>query len=232
MIPLRDTIPSRHFPIVNYTMIGLCAFAFWAELTAGAALDEMLHVYGLIPARFHTLSGRVGWLHADLYTPFITSTFLHGGWMHFLGNMLYLWIFGDNVEDRFGHVGYAAFYLAGGVAAGVAHLLFNPGSVVPTIGASGAIAAVMGAYFILYPRARIVSLAIVFFWIQIISVPAFFYLAFWFILQLAAGTVALGTMDAAEGGVAWWAHLGGFAFGAVAVLVVGRASPTRNRSGD
>jgi membrane associated rhomboid family serine protease len=220
LIPIRDTVPSRRSPLVNWTVIGACALVFWTELSAGPQLEGLIHAYGLIPDRFLKLAERGGALDPGLWVPFATSTLLHGGWAHFLGNMLYLWIFGDNVEDRLGHVGYALFYLGGGVAAGLAHVWANPGSVVPTIGASGAIAAVMGAYFVLFPHARIVTVLIIFFAVRVVPIPAFFYLAMWFVMQLVAGTAELATSGGPDAGVAWWAHLGGFAFGAgVAVLL-------------
>jgi membrane associated rhomboid family serine protease len=225
LIPLRDTIPAQRFPVVNYALIGLCTWAFLVELGSGPRLEEMIHAWGLIPARFLALGDRVGFFEPVLWAPFVGSTFLHGGWSHFLGNMLYLWIFGDNVEDRMGHAGYLGFYLLGGLFAGMTHVAFNPASVVPTIGASGAIAAVMGAYLILFPGSRIVSVVFVFFWIQLIAVPAVFYLAFWFVIQLVSGSFALA--GAAQGGVAWWAHAGGFAFGAASVLVLGLRAPPR-----
>jgi membrane associated rhomboid family serine protease len=221
MIPLRDTIPSRTFPIVNYVLIGLCAWGFLMELAAGPQLEELIRSYGLVPARYLTLRDRLGTFAVQIYVPFFTSMFLHGGWAHFLGNMLYLWIFGDNVEDRMGHLGYLAFYVTGGLFAGTTHLMMNPASVVPTIGASGAIAAVMGAYFLLYPQSRVMTLLVFFFWIQIISVPAVVYLFVWFLMQLASGTLALATAGPNEGGVAWWAHAGGFLYGFLAVILLG-----------
>jgi membrane associated rhomboid family serine protease len=225
LIPLRDTISARRLPIVNGMLIAACAAAFVAELRAGSELEKLFDQYALIPARFFALSARAGLLDPAVYQPFVTSAFLHAGWAHFLGNMIFLWIFGDNVEDRFGHAGYALFYLLAAIASGATHVAAQPGSLLPTVGASGAIAAVMGAYFLLYPRARVVSLVLVFFWIEVVSVPAFLYLGLWFLLQLAAGTAALGTEADAAGGVAWWAHLGGFAFGVLAILALGRQVP-------
>lgn len=228
MIPLRDTIPSKRFPIVNYALIGLCTWAFLLELAAGPQLEDLITVYGLVPARFMALQDRLGVFAPDVYLPFLTSIFLHGGWAHFLGNMLYLWIFGDNVEDRLGHLGYLVFYLAGGIFAGLGHLMMNPGSIVPTIGASGAIAAVMGAYVLLYPSSRVMTLVVFFFWIEIVAVPAVVYLLFWFVLQLASGTLALTTTGPAQGGVAWWAHAGGFIFGFLVVILLRlRRPPSR-----
>ncbi len=203
---------------MNYTLIGLCTAAFILELRTGAGLEDFLHLHGLIPAQIYALAGRGALDQPALYVPFVSSIFLHAGVMHFLGNMLFLWIFGDNIEDRLGHLRYALFYLAGGVAAGLAHVWSNPDSAIPTIGASGAISAVMGAYLLLYPRARIVSLVIVFFFIRTVTVPAVVYLLVWFGLQILYGSAAAASPD--QGGVAWWAHAGGFAFGAATVVVL------------
>jgi membrane associated rhomboid family serine protease len=227
LIPLRDLNPSQRFPIVNYTIMILCGLGFFTELSAGAGLEDLFSVHGLVPARFLALADRSGLLDPALYVPLITSTFLHAGLLHFLGNMLFLWIFGDNVEDRMGHLGYALFYVTGGVAAGLAHVVANPESTLPTVGASGSIAAVMGAYLLLYPRAKVVSLVVVFFFIRIVSVPAVIYLAVWFGFQILSGSVAQATAPG-QGGVAWWAHAGGFAFGVATVALLGlRAWPTR-----
>ncbi|MCP4005737.1 MAG: rhomboid family intramembrane serine protease [bacterium] len=230
MIPLKDSITSRRFPIVNYAMIGLCTLAFYMEFSAGAGLDELLHEHALIPARFVSLGERIGYWHFSVFAPFFSSMFLHAGFLHFAGNMLFLWIFGDNVEDHMGHLGYLAFYLLGGGFAGLAHVISSPASVVPTIGASGAIAAVMGAYVVLYPRARIVSLVIIFFYIRTISVPAVVYLGLWFLMQILKGSASSGAPD--DGGVAWWAHTGGFAFGLILVSLLGvRGSAASGRPG-
>jgi membrane associated rhomboid family serine protease len=153
--------------------------------------------------------------------PLFTSMFLHGGWLHFLGNMLYLYIFGVNVEDRLGHVRYLFFFILCGMLAAGVHLITNQGSRLPTIGSSGAIAGVMGAYFFLFPYARVVTLIFIFFFIDIVEIPAFFFLAFWFLLQFFSGTVSFGTQDALSGGVAWWAHIGGFVAGIVLLLIFG-----------
>src|SRR5262245_32675996 len=173
MIPIRDTIPSRRWPVVNYGVIALCAWAFWQEIAAGPEVDALIERYALTPATLVRAFDRHGFFDLAQWQPVVTSMFLHGGLAHFAGNMLFLWIFGDNVEDRFGHLGYAAFYLAGGVAAAATHVLASPGSTVPTLGASGAIAAVMGAYMLLYPGSRIESVVVVFVFVRMISVPAF-----------------------------------------------------------
>ena len=156
----------------------------------------------------------------------MTSMFLHGGWLHILGNMWYLWIFGDNVEDRLGHRRFLLFYLACGIAAGLVHYGLNPSSRVPTIGASGAVAGVLGAYFFCYPKARVDILILFFFYVDIIAVPAAFVLFFWFILQLFNGVLSLGADTGVTGGVAWWAHVGGFLAGVFLV----RLSPRARRS--
>ncbi len=212
MIPLRDTIPSNTVPYVNYFLIAANLLAFLFELSLGARLEGFFHVFGVVPGQVvQIVTGSPELLHFAI-VPFFTSMFLHGGWLHFLGNMLYLYIFGDNVEDAFGHFKYLIFYLASGVIASLIHLLTHPGSTVPTIGASGAIAGVMGAYFLLYPKARVVTIVPIFFFIQVLEIPAFLFLGFWFLIQFLSGTLAL-TSSAGAAGVAWWAHIGGFAAG-------------------
>ena len=221
MIPLKDTIPSRIFPFINYTIILINLLFFLYQLSLGPHLEKFLYVWGVVPAQFFAPLS-IGHLHlSQRILPLFTSMFLHGGWLHFLGNMLYLYIFGDNVEDRLGHVRYLLFYLLCGVLAAAVHLLTNTGSRVPTIGASGAIAGVMGAYFFLFPYARVVTLIIVIFFVDVVEIPAFFFLAFWFILQFFNGTVSFGAQDAMSGGVAWWAHIGGFVAGIVLLFVFG-----------
>ena len=199
----------------------MCAAGFFFELSVGDQLEPFVRAHGLVPARYFALLDRLGPFDPTIYFPFLTSIFLHGGWLHLLGNLLYLWIFGDNIEDRLGHVGYLAFYLTGGFFSGVAHVGIYPDSVVPTIGASGAIAAVMGAYILLHPRSRILTLVIFFFWVEVVPVPAVVYLVVWFAIQLASGTIALATAGPETGGVAFWAHTGGFAYGALFVILFG-----------
>jgi membrane associated rhomboid family serine protease len=204
MIPLRDVIPSRTRPVVTVGLIALNAAAFLHQQTlAPRELEVFVRTWGLVPAAFSPI---------DL----LVSMFLHGGWMHFLGNMLYLWIFGDNVEDRFGHGRYLMFYLLCGVVAALLQTVFSPGSRVPMVGASGAIAGVLGAYLVMFPKSRILTLLPVFVFVQIIEVPALFFLGFWFLLQLLSGVGSLG-QQADVGGVAFWAHAGGFAAGMAAV---------------
>ena len=215
MIPIRDNIPSRTYPIVTVSLIVANGLAFLFEMSLGESLGQFLLTYGLVPAKFFSLSGEIRRNLPARFGPIFTSMFLHGGWFHIIGNMLYLWIFGDNVEDRMGHWKFLLFYLLCGVASAYAHLYTNTTSIVPTIGASGAVSGVMGAYMILYPRARIMMLVFVFFFVTVVAVPAVTFLFFWVLLQFISGmlTSAIGQ----AGGVAWWAHIGGFACGVALV---------------
>jgi len=212
MLPLRDNIRSRSFPIMNWALIGINVLVFLYELSLGpAALQRFTVTYGMIPVRLN-LNQPSTWL------PVFTSMFLHGGWFHILTNMWVLFIFGDNVEDRMGPFNYLVFYILGGLVANLMQAFIYPTSKMPAIGASGAIAGVLGAYFLLYPRARVVTLIPIFIYSLIIEIPALVYLGFWFISQLYSGLFALSTPGGVNaGGVAWWAHVGGFAFGLVMV---------------
>jgi hypothetical protein len=220
MLPLRDNIPSRRFPIITVLLIVINVLAFLWELGLGRRLQDALLVLGIVPVRYTVAE------IADLFTwreqlwPFLTSMFLHGGWTHLFGNMWTLWIFGDNVEDRLGHLRFLVFYLCGGVAAALLHIYTNPTSPVPTIGASGAIAAVMGGYFRLYPHARVEMVIPPFFLGPYFVVPAVVFLGWWFILQFFNGTLSLLSQPDAVGGIAWWAHIGGFVFGAMLCSVI------------
>jgi len=222
MIPLRDTIPSRTFPAINYLLMAANLACFLYELSLGSRLDGLLSTWGLVPARLFSLGAGPG---RDMLT-LATSMFLHAGWLHFLGNMLYLYIFGDNVEDRLGHLRYLVFYLLCGICAGLAQALVSPTMRVPMVGASGAIAGVMGAYFCLYPRARVVTLLFLFVFVQVVEIPAFFFLGLWFLLQFFSGAASLDARTAA-GGVAWWAHIGGFASGVVLLFFLKRRRARR-----
>ncbi|HYV29730.1 MAG TPA: rhomboid family intramembrane serine protease [Candidatus Binatia bacterium] len=224
MFPLKDDIPSRHFPLVTLGIIALNVVVFLHEVRLGPDLDHFLLEWGLVPVRY--TNSRISSLFSlrEQAAPFVTSMFLHGGWMHLLGNMWTLWIFGDNVEDRLGRARYALLYLFGGLAAAVLHLLANAGSSMPTIGASGAVAAVMGAYFRMYPRANVAMIVPPFFWGPVFVVPAVVFLGWWLVLQFFNGTLSLLADPSRAGGVAWWAHVGGFAFGLVC------ASAIRTRS--
>jgi rhomboid family protein len=230
VIPLRDANPTRRTPVVTLALIGACFVIFAYELgrlgSGGTeALDAFATEWGIVPAEL-TAAWASGTNLGGEGLTLITSQFLHGGWLHLLGNMLFLWIFGNNVEDRLGRIRFLAFYLVGGTVAGLTQVAINPGSTVPTIGASGAIAATLGAYLVLFPRARITSLVFLGFFYQLIDVPAVVVLVFWFLLQLIDGIASLGVTDA-SGGVAFFAHIGGFVFGALVGLVmrvVGRRS--------
>ncbi|MFN0052982.1 MAG: rhomboid family intramembrane serine protease [Planctomycetales bacterium] len=235
MIPLRDNIPPRSFPFVNYLMIALCTLAFLTQLMERSSQqDQLVARLGMIPVRvLHpresitvtqealvrsgqgyqqvTVERTLPPLPFSPWWTLLTCIFLHGGWMHFLGNMWFLHIFGDNVEDRFGHWGYGLFYLGSGAAASLSHLISNPQSAIPTIGASGAIAGVMGAYLWLYPRAKVMTLLPLGMFTQMLVVPAPFFLILWFLMQFFEGTFAI--TAGKSGGVAWWAHIGGFVIG-------------------
>ena len=210
MIPLRDKNPSGTFPTVTVLIILANVGAFFFELRLGArGLEGLFQLCGVVPLRAkaalagHPAQGVVFGVSV------FTSMFLHGGWMHLIGNMWYLWIFGDNVEDRLGHWKFMAFYLLCGVLAALAHTIFHLNSQVPTVGASGAIAGVLGAYLVLYPRARILTLVPIFFFITFVNLPAVFVLGAWFVIQLLNHTLTLGAATA----VAWMAHIGGFLAG-------------------
>jgi membrane associated rhomboid family serine protease len=211
MIPIRDTTKSRTVPFVNYLLIAICGVVFLFEVSLGSRAEMLVSRFGVIPADVSML-WRDHHVSVGSLLTLVTSTFLHGGWMHLIGNMLYLYIFGDNVEDRIGHGPYLFFYLLCGVGASVVQVLSSQLSTVPLIGASGAIAGVLGAYFLLYPRARILTLVPLFVFFPVIELSAFFFLGFWFIMQFLQGSLSAGA-DVA-GGVAWWAHAGGFLVGA------------------
>src|SRR5688572_11592555 len=216
MIPLRDVIPSRTVPVVTVTLIIVNALAFLYELSLGDSVDLFLRTYGLVPAEFSLLT-------------LVTSMFLHGGFLHAGGNMLYLWIFGDNVEDRMGHGRFLVFYLLCGAAAALAQTMMQPDSLIPMVGASGAIAGVMGAYLVMYPKSRIVTLVPIIFFIQLIEVPALFFLGIWFLMQFVSGvgSIAAATTGEPSGGVAFWAHVAGFVAGVIGVYMF--RQPERQR---
>lgn len=220
MLPLRDINPSprRTFPVINVILIALNVLIFLFELSLGPRLEGFLMAAAFVPAR--AWSGDSGGV-ATQATSALLSMFLHGGWGHLLGNMLFLYIFGDNVEDRLGHLRYALFYLLCGYAATFAHAFFNAASGMPAIGASGAISGVLGAYLFLYPRARIVTLVWFFIFIRFIEIPALVYLPIWFLMQFFSGVSSLHAADQAAGGVAWFAHIGGFVAGPLLLLLLG-----------
>jgi membrane associated rhomboid family serine protease len=215
VIPLRDVIPSRTTPFVTIGIIAVNALVFWFELSLPALTRQvLLRDFGIVPAAF-------------AWPTLVSSMFLHGGWLHVIGNMWFLWIFGDNVEDRLGHFRYLAFYLLCGMVAGTAQALVSPDSYVPTIGASGAIAGVMGAYFVLYPHSRVLTLIWLFVFIDIVEIPAVFFLGFWFLMQLFSGAGSIAHTAGSQGGIAFWAHVAGFIFGVAAVFIFRR--PERQR---
>jgi membrane associated rhomboid family serine protease len=223
VIPLRDANPTRRTPLLTLAMVAACGIVFAWELGLMAsggetALDAFITRWGVVPADLTAAWGRGDVVSRETAT-LLTSQFLHGGWLHLLGNLLYLWIFGNNVEDRFGRVGFLVFYLLGGALAGLSQVAIDPTSTVPTIGASGAIAATLGAYVVLFPRARVTSLVFLGFFYQLIDVPALIVLGFWFVLQLIDGLTSLGVAQGG-GGVAFFAHIGGFVAGAVVARVV------------
>lgn len=220
MFPLKDTVRSRSFPIVNWCIIAINLVVFLYEFSLGRAADAFILQHGLTPSRFFWgLKNDLG----DAIIPVFTSMFLHGGWLHVLGNMWFLYIFGDNVEDRVGHIGYIFFYLLCGIGAALSQTLLFPASTLPMVGASGAIAGILGAYFLLFPQSRILTLVPIFIFIQLIEVPAWVFLPFWFLLQFIQGALS----PQASGGVAWWAHIGGFLVGMIAIWVFKK--PTRQR---
>ena len=205
MFPVSDVIPSKTTPFVTVGLIVLNVLAFLYELQlTRPELQLLAELYGVVPAYFS-------------WPTVLTSMFLHEGWLHLFGNMLYLWIFGDNVEDRLGHVGYLMFYVACGAAAALGQVAVSAGSVIPMIGASGAIAGVMGAYFVLYPHSRVLTVVFLIFFMDMIEIPAIFFLGIWFVKELFSGVGSLGA-SAVNGGVAVWAHVVGFAVGAATGL--------------
>ncbi len=216
MIPLKDINRSRTIPFITVFLIILNLLAFLYELSLGRQLNKFFYAYGVVPAFFSDTRywQELGFVAGVL--PLFSSMFLHGGWLHFLGNMLYLWVFGDNVEDRLGHFRFLVFYLVCGVAAALLHILTDLSSTLPTVGASGAIAGVLGAYLILFPGARVLTLVPIFFFFQLIELPALIFLGLWFVMQFFSGAISLTAGQV--GGTAWWAHIGGFVAGMVLIL--------------
>lgn len=233
MIPLRDRNPTRHTPVITLGLVAACFAVFAYELSLSfsggdAALDGFFDQWGAVPSRVSE-SLAAGELISSGTAGLFSSIFLHGGWLHILGNMLYLWIFGNNVEDRLGRLPFLAFYLVGGLAAGLTQVWIDPSSSIPLVGASGAIAATLGAYVALFPGARVLSLVFLGFFYQLLEIPALIVLGFWFVLQLIDGVASLGGQTAG-GGVAFFAHIGGFVVGLVIGLVIRLMSGARSRS--
>ncbi len=213
MFPIADSIPSRYPPIGVWLLIICNALVFMFELSLPEwAQERFIYYFGLVPMR-HTHPEWARWVgYSDSFWPFLTSMFLHGGWAHIIGNMWALWLFGDNVEDRMGPVRFILFYLCCGLAAAFMHAWFNPDSTLPTVGASGAIAGVMGAYFVMFPYAQVIVMFPIFFYPLFFTMPAIFYLGVWYLMQLFGGASVVSASHLA-GGVAWWAHVGGFVAG-------------------
>jgi hypothetical protein len=229
MFPLRDENPSHHTPVITRALIVLNTIAFVYEVMLGADLRMFVYEWGMVPARL-TLALQYG--NESLVGPgltLLTSMFLHGGWLHLVGNMWYLWIFGDNVEDRLGRGRFLIFYLAAGIIAALLHYTLNPASRVPTVGASGAIAGVLGGYLVTFPHARIITLVPLFPFFQVMALPAVVVLGLWFVMQFFSGFLSLG-FDGGGGGVAWWAHIGGFAFGLVGMRLLGAGRRRRSEA--
>ena len=224
MIPFRDNIRSRTTPFVTVSLIVINSFIFLYEVSLGPELQAFIFRYGVIPNNLVEWPAS-GQSLASVTFPYLTSMFLHGGWFHLIGNMWYLWIFGDNVEDRLGHGRFLMFYLLAGFGASLIHTGVNSFVIIPSVGASGAIAGVLGAYFLLYPFARVLTLVPIFIIWQIIEIPAVIVLGLWFLMQFLSGAGSLAVADASSGGVAWWAHIGGFLVGMMLLAVFRRRRP-------
>lgn len=220
MIPIRDTIHSDTYPVVNNSLIVINVLVFLYQSSLGPNFNDFVFTYGLIPSRYSMPEISAHFSAAQQFFSFVSFMFLHGGFLHLLGNMWTLYIFGDNVEDRLGHVRYFVFYMLCGLASGLFHFFSNYYSQFPTVGASGAIAGVMGAYFVLFPKAKVLTLIPIFIFIQFVELPAFFFLGIWFLMQFLNAT---GEQTANSGGIAWWAHIGGFLSGIILLRLSDRA---------
>lgn len=220
MVPLRDNARSRRFPAVTLLLILLNAAVWYLELKLPQnRLDAFFSVYGVVPIRYTRLPSMSQSGFAGHLSPLLSAAFIHAGWFHLMGNMLYLWVFGDNVEDRLGHLRFALFYLVTGVLSNVAHIIANPLSTVPTVGASGAVAGVLGAYFLMFPGAKVVALVPLGF-VFLAELPAVVFIFSWFFLQLLNGIATIGVPAQVGGQVAYWAHIGGFLAGMVLCRVL------------
>ncbi|MBN1247557.1 MAG: rhomboid family intramembrane serine protease [Anaerolineae bacterium] len=227
MFPLRDNVPSRRFPIVTLVIVLVNVGLFLIEVLMGESATALTEAFGVVPARLID-----NWYNPVVLFTLLSSMYLHGGWAHLIGNMWYLWIFGDNIEDRMGRLGYFIFYTLCGIAAALIQVAVAPRSTIPMIGASGAIAGVLGAYLLLYPRARVSTLVPVFYFIRIIWLPAILVLGGWFLVQLLNGLASL-NVQMMTGGVAFWAHIGGFVAGMVLMPIFRQrgTTPPASRSG-
>jgi membrane associated rhomboid family serine protease len=221
MIPLRVDIVRTRIAIFNILLILLNVLAFFYELSLSPrAGQSLVYTFGLVPSHARLLFAKHGINLGQAILPLLTSMFLHAGWMHLLGNMLFLWVFGGSVEEAVGHFQYLIFYFMGGLGAAIVHTIFNWGSSIPTVGASGAISGVMGAFIVLFPRARVTTLIPALFFFFTIRIPAVLMLGYWFLIQFFSGVASLGVAN--QGGIAWWAHIGGFLLGALLVARRGR----------
>jgi membrane associated rhomboid family serine protease len=219
-IPVGDNIRRQIFWVSTLSLVLLNAGVFVLELSMGRRLNEVVFYFGIIPARY-TIPQVVALTPASgLIIPLFASMFLHGGWLHLLGNMLFLFVFGRSIEDRFGHLKFLLIYLLSGLGAAILHIILNAGSRVPTIGASGAIAGILGAYFVSFPRARITTLLPLLFFFWTVRLPALLLLGYWFLIQFFSGFQMQAIESATKGGVAWWAHVGGFAVGLFLAMIV------------
>ena len=219
MFPLKDNIPAKNFPTVNIGLIIINVVFFIYQVSYGHSVDQLIMAFGFIPARFLEQQAE-NFLDPTRFLPVFSSMFLHGNLLHLISNMWMLWIFGDNVEDCMGHGRYLLFFLLCGIASVAVQAVFSPGSVVPMIGASGAISGVLGAYFLTYPQARVLTLVPIIIFIYLIELPAYFFLGFWFVMQFIQGSVhSLNSATAGTGGIAWWAHVGGFVAGVLLLRV-------------
>ncbi len=214
MIPIRDKNPSGIFPYITIGIIVINVSVFLYEISLGPDLNVFLKQYGVVPLKITHYFQASNLTIFKTFFPFISSTFLHGGFIHLIGNMWFLWIFGDNIEDKLGHFKYFIFYIICGISASFVHIFFNSQSNMPCIGASGAIAGVLGAYMVTFPHARVITIVPLFIFIQIIELPAIIVLGFWIIIQFFCSTSSIST-SSSGGGVAWWAHIGGFVSGII-----------------
>jgi len=219
-IPLNDNIRRQTFWISTLLLIAANVCVFLYELSLGPHINQLVSLFGIVPARYTTARGLAAATPEGFLIPIFGSMFLHGGWLHLLGNMLFLFVFGRSVEDRFGHLKFLFMYFFSGLGGAVLHIFLNAGSRVPSIGASGAIAGILGAYFVTFPRARITTLIPLFFFFWTFDIPALLILGYWFLIQFFTGFQMLEIQSATAGGVAWWAHVGGFTIGLLLALVL------------
>jgi len=219
MIPIRDRNPSGTFPYVTIGIIVINILIFLYELSLGSGLGEFIMKFGVVPLKVSYYSQASDLTFINTFFPFISSMFLHGGFVHLIGNMWFLWIFGDNIEDKLGHFKFIAFYFLCGIIASSVHVFFNSQSNVPCVGGSGAIAGVLGAYMVTFPRARVVTIVPLFVFIQVMELPAIVVLGFWFVIQFFNGAATI-TASTSGAGVAWWAHIGGFAAGVIILYII------------